>query len=524
MSRGIGKEIVAGIKGGRRGEENRSGMKKTAAFLLAAGLLVAIFGGCGSDVQTEEEIVVPKDGGGETEEGTEVAGENGETVVADSISAQVQAPERYEVQLESEKVSVNVDADIVIPDAEGFRKKKVTSRVFTQEDYDAVSHVLLQDAPLMKRDEIAMGNSNGFTKSEIQERIDMLKKEMASNAEVSELYGGEAINYEEIIAEWEAMLGDALEDEVLSEIPAVVSYDENETDNNYLEGTVAVTGLSMDNKEFLVAVDNGLTDEWRWIRFQIIGENVANYMPYGHSGIPAGGEGIDREAITKEAEDLLAKLGFTEYGVFGGEYYEELPDEMEELVLEETESKANEGNMAGKIGYGIHCVRIIDGIPVTYTQHTGASGDEGITWPYEELNIIYNEHGFAKFSWCNPYNIEDLSEEYVFLLPFSDIQEIFEEMMLKKYGESDFISKYSFNIDEVRLGYMRVRENGNEQEGMMIPAWDFLGSRSQENADKKGNGQNTYSLDGPYESWLTINAMDGTIIDRESGRIIDVQQ
>ena len=42
--------------------------------------------------------------------------------------------------------------------------------------------------------------------------------------------------------------------------------------------------------------------------------------------------------------------------------------------------------------------------------------------------------GWQIFYWYDPYTVTDLSDEYVFLLPFSDIEKIFEEMMTAKYA------------------------------------------------------------------------------------------
>ena len=111
--------------------------------------------------------------------------------------------------------------------------------------------------------------------------------------------------------------------------------------------------------------------------------------------------------------------------------------------------------------------------------------------------------------------MEKTSEEYVFLLPFAEIQNVFQEMIVKKYedffAESDV--KVEFEIDEVRLGYMRVMEKGNTSEAQMVPVWDFFGKETLRYPDM---GE-PYISDWPYESRLTINALDGTIIDRGLG-------
>ena len=180
----------------------------------------------------------------------------------------------------------------------------------------------------------------------------------------------------------------------------------------------------------------------------------------------------------------------------------------------------------------------MDGIPITYTYEDGGvitgedaekwsqameNGDDYVSevvyWPYEEMMLMYNNDGFHTFEWKNPYTIEDISGEYVFLLPFSDISNIFEEMLLKKQAdnfnnEGDTVD---IQVDEVVLSYMRVREKGS-LEGTLIPVWDFFGTKTYKNAA----GEVDLVLDRVYdgvlpESMMTINAMDGTIVDRRLG-------
>ena len=89
-------------------------------------------------------------------------------------------------------------------------------------------------------------------------------------------------------------------------------------------------------------------------------------------------------------------------------------------------------------------------------------------------------------------------------------------MILKKYSDlAQAGLDLSFHIEEIRLGYMRIMEKGNPTEGTMVPVWDFLGTKV---IDHNNTGEAyTDSFGGPYESCLTINAMDGTVIDRDLG-------
>lgn len=76
--------------------------------------------------------------------------------------------------------------------------------------------------------------------------------------------------------------------------------------------------------------------------------------------------------------------------------------------------------------------------------------------------------------------------------------------------------KVTLRVKEARLGYMGihdVRNREREKEGKMIPVWDFLGSVSVEYfKEGKSVGKETYSQ--PDLSLMTINAMDGSVMER----------
>ncbi len=132
-------------------------------------------------------------------------------------------------------------------------------------------------------------------------------------------------------------------------------------------------------------------------------------------------------------------------------------------------------------------------------------------WPQEELNLVYTEEGLAFFEWVNPWTVEELSAESVFLMPFAEIQNIFQDMIMKK-NLDDFSEEgdtIEIQVSGVQLGYRCIQEAENrEMTASLIPVWDFWGSKICR--DKMGEIR--YVIDSEYESLLTINAMDGTIV------------
>lgn len=483
--------------------------RKNLVLLCTLASAVSLLAtGCQSSAPTEEEIVLPKEEDESDAKEDAQSAESGQKA-GGAIADQVQAPERFTWEGGSEQVSVKADALVVIPEGEGFQSYKVTGRVFNQEDYDRVSQVLIKGEKLWDRDMEAMGASNGWTVDEIEARIELYRKKKAEAEAkgekplVPEYEKGET--YDDLIKEWEAMKENASKEVVTREVPATVTYIEDVQDRaeNYLTGWATVDG-----KNYFVSLDNNFRDDWRYANFNLYDDESNSNFSFGTSEQDIQSAEISVEEVRRKALEDAAAMGFSDMAIDGEEYLTSVS------ISEENDS--NEA-VVDAVGYGFHFTRTLDGIPVTYTHEVGGTleGADDVPWPYEELSLIYTKDGFASFNWRNPYEVEKTSEEYVFLLPFSEIQNVFQEMIVKKY--EDFFSqadvKVDFEINEVRLGYMRVMEKGNTKEARMIPVWDFFGKETLRYPDT----DEPYIMDWPYESWLTINALDGTIIDRGLG-------
>ena len=120
------------------------------------------------------------------------------------------------------------------------------------------------------------------------------------------------------------------------------------------------------------------------------------------------------------------------------------------------------------------------------------------TWAYENLYFYVNADGIDSMTYCNPYTIG-------------------EKMMIVTNADNlTYENSRVFNIDRIVLGYARIYEPSTDAHtGLLVPVWDFFGSRK---IDSEYDGE-TYSdtTDWPTWSFLTINAVDGSIIDRSLG-------
>ena len=471
--------------------------------ILSCCVAMALMG-CGDSMVTQDEIVTPK----ETEAleiSTSTDG-NTQNTLTTSIQEQVQVPEHYTCEITEGNITVKADADFVIPDAEGFKSYKVTPRIFVQEDYDTISRVLLDSAPLWTRDEEAMAESNGFIKSELEERIAKLKEEKASG--VIKYLNDEPMDYDALIAEFEELKKNAPEEPIICDVPAIVPDSETVGNNPKEEKGCLYASATVQDEDYEVYIDNVLAPYWNAAQFHV---NVNSERGVGHSYDYMKFSDIDLplaiDVITKNAQQIITEMGFEDFEPAIGEYCQKLTYSDGELAE----------IMYGEPRYAIPFERTIEGIPITYTHDQGLTVDnDEACWPQEAFILVFDDIGFTDFQWISPYTVEKVSDDTVFLLPFSEIQNVLEEMMVKvkaeEYAETDI--KVTYKINEIRLGYMRVHEKGDVSEGTLVPVWDFFGSESLQYPDD----DSVYSNEGiSYESQFTINAMDGTVINRGLG-------
>lgn len=167
--------------------------------------------------------------------------------------------------------------------------------------------------------------------------------------------------------------------------------------------------------------------------------------------------------------------------------------------------------------YEFMFTRSVNGAVLTFTNDEGMGlpNDPDNTakpWMYERLRIFIDDEGIFALQWDSPYTVDEIQNESATLLPFDRIIKIFERMIVVKNEQSgdagSFVGEQAIEIKEIRLGLMRVKEKDADGSGVLVPVWDFFGTQTL--------GDRTIGQDG-YQSLLTINAVDGGIIDRNLG-------
>lgn len=167
----------------------------------------------------------------------------------------------------------------------------------------------------------------------------------------------------------------------------------------------------------------------------------------------------------------------------------------------------------------IPCWRLLYTRSVNGAQETATNYTETINSEYnhyrgnEILLITVDADGVVGLRYRTPYEVSDIVAEQTNLLPFEKIEEIFKRYILVYKNNLNDGTRdktyWTYHITTVRLGLVNIPEE-NSDAGLLVPAWDFMGYQHFESPY-----ENDDAWTNELMSFLTINAIDGSIIERE---------
>jgi hypothetical protein len=158
-------------------------------------------------------------------------------------------------------------------------------------------------------------------------------------------------------------------------------------------------------------------------------------------------------------------------------------------------------------------LRQIDGAPTLYWNSSSYSDEN-----FELIQVCVDNDGIFQVSYQNPQDVLGEMTPAADLLPFSQIQSVFEKMILVVNNQTeaeawnkDGMPKLTkdYYISSVRLGLSSVTESSDSDSRLLIPVWSFYGY--EEGRVNDGEPER-YGTNGQH-ALLTINAIDGTVVD-----------
>ena len=481
-------------------------------------LALSLFGGC---AKTPEDSVVKLKG-----EAAEGAYEEAESS-GGTLREILEAPEHYESETEDAtgKLKVITNAKVEVPDAERANVTAVSQHPFGQEEIDRITEVLFGDAEIYD-----YYSYTERTKADCLARIEELEGYVAvGNLDpfnegmdedgnyVYDIYGA----IEQAKREYEQAPEEASREKVRPQYGLEVGtgMGEKEAQEDSFSGIVETA----DGKiyEYEIFSYGPVPMEVQIKRLgdtEHVGMEQPEWSGYNdikNSGLPYPAEeelkssiGISMEEAKKMADERVEALGLSDMDVISWDYALRLPAGSdfgsEGFVLNE--------QTCG--GYLLHYGRCIDKVPITYTVADGGAYEdmEGTTetWSYERLDFYVTKEGIDRMGFRNQYDIGETRTENIKLLPFSEIMKIYEKMMqIQNADVLNYEDSRTYRIDRITFGYTRIYEPSTDsRQGLLVPVWDFFGSFEVP-------GRETYVE--PNQSFLTINAADGSVINRELG-------
>ena len=190
----------------------------------------------------------------------------------------------------------------------------------------------------------------------------------------------------------------------------------------------------------------------------------------------------------------------------------------------------------------------INDVPCLYNA-IAIANDEGYSdiWDYEQLRIEVDINGIRSAAWYYPLAISEQLAQSASLISFEDVMDCFSKMVFIKNSwlENDLNTKLYLNVDysddsgepreedaitvgkvivhikNIKLGLMRVQSG---MDFLLIPVWDFYGYRERFTPEGEDIDILSGESSGRAEEYkpieyclLTINALDGSVIDLEQG-------
>ncbi|MBN2879636.1 MAG: hypothetical protein JXN65_08405 [Clostridia bacterium] len=478
-------------------------MKKLILIICFVSLF---FGACKET--PNKEVVVGKGEEG-LEEMLELAGVNQEGLSAGKIDKDVsyytipstmyKAPEIYKNYIEYENYGMNIEADVIVPEyalpivevqieklsfetisefinmttgSEDLYSIDLINEIETKDTIQASIDGLLNELEYLSRpyeeiynpsDPITQENVNELIKS-INQRISELSIKLETAPETFE----EAISLLKDKGEFETETGVKI-------YPSMLEPKE-------------ITSSNYDS----IPCSLGAMDSYcNYTYYYIDAENKYNQQLHfktrklNYSDMPFGDTTAD-EAIT-----------------FAQPYVELLGDRLVVAGVEEDEVK-----------YEITYMRMYCGIKsaLMFSSPSDISYLGSTERPYKQEQLVIQVSKkipmyIQGIDYYSPLAVSNVVTRDAKLLPFDEITEIQERCGTIHTFDSE--SKVEITINRIQLEVIRVRKPNAEGEFIIIPVWNFYGTET-----RTWNGlERTAENQNEYQTYLTINAIDGSIID-----------
>ena len=467
-------------------------MKKKTMRVLSAALAVTLLSGCGAaQTNTPAETSV-----------------NQAMLLEKSAQPQESAytfPEKFTGDWTGQegKLTIHADAQVVAELGTALPTATVEPREFTQEDVDNLLKVFLKGEPLY---------SHVQTKQELQGHLDYINSPdwTSDPGKPSDPASLEA-RRKELNAWYTAEIAKAPEEK-----PILHGFSDSD-DPKRIGGTATVNGI-----KWCVSIWNNLGDFFT--NASIIREDF-KYRDYD---IPLP-EASKEEAVA-QGNALMQELGFDNFVLVDAQQWSvELPGDngIWRLYYAPTVNGFPIAGARQDITQ-THDGTVYQDCQYWYYSASEETNPDTVAWELENIYLDVGKNGILSFDWTSPSTRPVVRQAESTLLPFEEIAAIADTMLPEVIQGPDgrvlvevdqyngFDTRMDVDITKVSLSLMRIRDKGSLQ-GTIVPVWDFWGTSDWYDAEPNAYGYQEKGMNYDFQPMLTLNAVDGTVVDRQLG-------
>lgn len=521
------------------------------ALIIAALVMVILCMGC--QATPEKPVIVQKDLEQMIEKGTlgsetpspEPDASKAPEMDNAALCAHYGVPERFQKTITEGNLTINCDVAIELPDTLKLPMARVEAGRFSQEQVYALFNALCADTPMYVWPEIQdkayyeqeiLDCQANMAKETDKETIKFFKKMLKDLQEQYEkapesieltpcdgtMIGHEFEIKENGVLAGTTMLLSATSDPHAREDSTTI-YVQNDAD--YTEANT-FSWVDEEGNTQVVAPRSG-----SWFEFQRRGYDTSR-TKYCQNGTKladvtalslSGGKakncllGTTPKQARDIVEGLQKKVGIDDMMIDTVCLYSSKSDMPPEFIAHLKEEGRYVEEKPETHAYAFRLLRNLNGVKTESTQGSSETSTDGMSfgaeWYYEELTITVDDQGIANVYWMGPLEVKETITDDTAILPFSDIEEIFEKMMV--INSSIYVDperKEQIDITHVCLSLQRVMEQDSYTTGLLVPVWNFYGSITSWSDD--GEKRTT---DMGLTPFVSINAIDGSVIDTQKG-------
>lgn len=185
------------------------------------------------------------------------------------------------------------------------------------------------------------------------------------------------------------------------------------------------------------------------------------------------------------------------------------------LWTHDADDEAVAKGITGKQAYLVRLTPVFHGASLLYTGASAMDIPEGggytPVWHYEHVLAAVDGNGtILGMAWESPLTETEVISDTTTLLPFDKIMDLFAQQVNRIYSYEEAQGGI-LTVSDVQLGLFRIREQGDLDSGLLVPAWFITGEYHS------ASHPEDVSLRDEYWPIAVINAVNGSLIDVNNG-------